>query len=222
PLLSHMTSYMWCGLAGLPSQPEYKPDYWGCLAGRGLVSGRRREQGRDLLRERDALVEHAVQDLRPEAARLELRDDLAVGRGALLVHHEDVLHGDHVLLHAHDLGDGGDLARPVAQPVQLHDEVDRARDLLPDCAHGEVDAGHQDQRLETRESVTRAVGMKRRHRTVVAGVHRLQHVERFAATTLTDHDALGAHTERVDDEALDWGIALAVRSEEHTSELQSR
>src|SRR5256885_10453702 len=53
------------------SQSEYKPGPETCLAGRGLVSGRRREQGRDLLRERDALVEHAVQNLRPEATRLE-------------------------------------------------------------------------------------------------------------------------------------------------------
>jgi hypothetical protein len=34
----------------------------------------------------------------------------------------------------------------------------------------------------------------------VTGVHRLEHVERFLAADLTDDDAVGAHTQRVDDE----------------------
>ena len=34
----------------------------------------------------------------------------------------------------------------------------------------------------------------------MAGVHRLQHVERFFAAHLADDDAVGAHTEGVDDE----------------------
>ena len=37
---------------------------------------------------------------------------------------EDVLHDDRVLLHAHDLGDVRDLARPALQAVGLDDQVD--------------------------------------------------------------------------------------------------
>ena len=36
-----------------------------------------------------------------------------------------------------------------------------------------------------------------RHRAVVAGVHRLQHVERFVAADLAEDDAVGAHAQRV-------------------------
>src|SRR5207244_11112195 len=88
------------------------------LAGcRGLVPRRWREQRQDLLRQWDPLVEHPVQDLRPEASWLEFRDHLAIGRRALLLEQEDVLHGDHLELHTHDLGDLTDLARAVAQPA---------------------------------------------------------------------------------------------------------
>src|SRR5450759_3328156 len=180
------------------------------LVGGGLVPGRRREQHRDLLRQGNSLREDPVQDFRSEAAGLELGDHLAVGCGALLLQDEDVLHRDDVLLHADDLADRSHLAGAVAKAVQLDDEVDAAAHLLADRPHRQVDAGHQHQRLEPCESVARCVGVKRRHRAVVARVHGLQHVERFAAATLTDHDALGAHAKRVDDETLDGDLALAV------------
>jgi hypothetical protein len=44
----------------------------------------------------------------------------------------------------------------------------------------------------------------------VTGVHRLQHVECFAGTTLTDDDAIRAHTKGVDDEVMDRDAVLAV------------
>jgi len=40
-------------------------------------------------------------------------------------------------------------------------------------------------------------------RAVVAGVHRLEHVERFAAAALADDDTVGAHTQGVADEVAD-------------------
>ena len=47
---------------------------------------------------------------------------------------------------------------------------------------------------------------------VVAGIHRLQHVERFFAADLADDDAVGPHTEGVDDELAlpDGALALDV------------
>src|SRR5207302_2820473 len=48
------------------------------------------------------------------------------------------------------------------------------------------------------------------HRTVVAGVHGLEHVERLSTTTLTYDDPLRAHTQRVDDQSLDRDLAFAV------------
>ena len=42
--------------------------------------------------------------------------------------------------------------------------------------------------------------MNRGKRTFMAGVHGLQHVEGFFAADLADHDAVGAHTQTVDDQ----------------------
>ena len=44
----------------------------------------------------------------------------------------------------------------------------------------------------------------------MARVHGLEHVQRLATTALADDDPLRAHTERVDDEALNRDLALAV------------
>ena len=48
---------------------------------------------------------------------------------------------------------------------------------------------------------------------VVAGVHRLQHVQRFFAADLADDDAIRPHTQRVDHQValLDRALALDVR-----------
>ena len=46
-------------------------------------------------------------------------------------------------------------------------------------------------------SVARRVGVNGRQTAVVTGVHSLKHVDRFAATDLADHDAIGTHTQCV-------------------------
>ena len=51
--------------------------------------------------------------------------------------------------------------------------------------------------------------MKRRHRAVVAGVHRGQKVETLLTTNFAEDDAVGAHTQRVDDEVANGDRALA-------------
>ena len=45
---------------------------------------------------------------------------------------EDVLHLHQVVLHPHHLGNAGHAARSVRQPVAVHHNVDRARQLLYD------------------------------------------------------------------------------------------
>ena len=42
--------------------------------------------------------------------------------------------------------------------------------------------------------------MNRRHRAIVTGIHRLQHIESFFAAALPNHDAIGTHTQGVDKE----------------------
>src|SRR5713226_9188611 len=180
------------------------------LAGGGLVSGRRREERQDLFRQRDALVENPVEDLGPQACGPELGDDLAVRRRTFLLEHEDVLHRDDVLLHAHDLADVGHLARAVAKPVQLDDEVDGRPGLLADGSHRQVHAGHQHQGFEAGERISWSVGVQRGHRTIVAGVHGLEHVERLAAAAFADDDSFRAHAQGVDHETLNRDLTLTV------------
>src|SRR3954454_1601304 len=138
-------------------------------------------------------------ELRPDPCRLEPALDLAFDDAGLL-EHEDVLHDDDIAFHPLDFGDVHDLAGPVLETRLLDDEVDRRGDLLADGPQGQVDAGHEDHRLETRQHVTWGVGVARRHRAVVARVHRLEHVERLAGPALPDDDAIGSHAEGVADE----------------------
>src|SRR5437868_12123338 len=111
-----------------------------------------------------------LDELRADAGRLQATLDLALDDAGLL-EDEDVLHDDDVAFHPLDLGDVDDLPGPVLEAALLDDQVHRRGDLLADGADREVDAGHEDHRLEPREHVPRAVGVAGRHRPVVARVH---------------------------------------------------
>ena len=78
--------------------------------------------------------------------------------------------------------------------------LDGRRDLLAHRALGQVRRAHRDHRFDTGQRVARRVGVDGRQRPVVAGVHRLQHVERLFAADLADDDAIGAHAQGVDDQ----------------------
>jgi hypothetical protein len=107
------------------------------------------------------------------------------------------------------LGDVRDLARAVLEATDLHDQVERARDLLADGARRQVGAGHEAHRLEAADHVSRRVRVTGREAAVVAGVHGLEHRERLATADLTHDDALWAHTEGVLDQVHDRDRALA-------------
>ena len=64
-----------------------------------------------------------------------------------------------------------------------------------------------------RDGVARAVGVDRGQRSVVTGVHRLQHVQRFLAADFADDDAVGTHTQAVDQQfaLADGAVAFEVR-----------
>ena len=70
--------------------------------------------------------------------------------------------------------------------------------------------GHQHEHLEPVQRVARRVRVDRGQRPVVAGVHRLEHVERLGAADLADDDAVGPHPERVANEVADAHLALAL------------
>ena len=70
---------------------------------------------------------------------------------------------------------------------------------------------HHHHVFHTRQAFARAVGVERRHRAVVAGVHGRQEVETLLAANFAEDDAVGTHTQRVDDEVADGDRALALR-----------
>ena len=63
--------------------------------------------------------------------------------------------------------------------------------------------------LEARQRVTRRVGVQGGERTVVTGVHRLEHVERLTGSTLADDDSVRAHAQAVLHEIANGDRALA-------------
>src|SRR5204862_705057 len=115
--------------------------------------------------------------------------------------------------HTRDLGDARDLARAVAEARLLDDDLNRRGDLLTHRPLRQIRGAHRDHRLDTGQRVARRVGVDGRQRSVMARVHRLQHVERLFAADLTDDDAIGTHTQGVDDELplADRAFAFHVR-----------
>ena len=145
---------------------------------------------------------------RPDAGRLQGALDLAVAVPGL-DEAEDVLGEDLVVLDPVDLGDVDDLARAVLEPRRVDDEVDGRGDLLADRPQRQLVAGHEDHRLEAPEHVLGAVGVAGRQRAVVAGRHRLEHVQRLARAALADDDPVGSHVHRVPQQVPDRDLALA-------------
>ena len=121
---------------------------------------------------------------------------------------EEILDRHHFRLHPQHLGHVRDDAAAVDEPRDLNDHVERARDLLANRPQRQIDASGQHERLEPRERVARRVGVDRRQRALVAGVHRLEHVDRLGAANLADDDAVGPHAQRVPDEVADANLAL--------------
>ena len=58
--------------------------------------------------------------------------------------------------------------------------------------------------------VPRGVRVDRRQRAIVAGVHRLEHVQRLGAANLADDDPVGTHAQGVADQVADAYLALAL------------
>ncbi len=86
----------------------------------------------------------------------------------------------------------------------------RARHLLAHRRVRQADAGHQRQRLDAAHGVLRRVGVDGRQRAVVAGVQRLEHVERLRPADLAHHDPVGPHPQRVAHQRPDRHLAAAL------------
>ena len=141
---------------------------------------------------------------------MEPSDDPSLGVEVLDLELEELLEGDDLPLHPLHLGDLDDTTGTVVEPVELDDELERRRDMAPNCTERQLVAGHQHHRLEAVERVPRRVRMDGRERALVARVHRLEHVERLGAADLADDDPIGPHAQRVPDEVADRDLAFAL------------
>src|SRR5258708_2141740 len=101
---------------------------------------------------------------RPASGGVEVASHRAVIGAALAPEAEDLLHGDHVLFHAHDLGDRTDAATAVLLPFGLNHHIDGRGDLLTYGPRRDLKSGHADHLFDTAEGVTRGIGVDRGHR----------------------------------------------------------
>ena len=76
----------------------------------------------------------------------------------------------------------------------------RRRNLLPHGPLGDIQIRHGKHALQAGQRVSLGIGVDGGQRAFMAGVHGLQHVKSFLASNLTHHDAVGAHTQTVDDQ----------------------
>ena len=125
----------------------------------GDVRPRVAEQAR---RQRDAVLLELVQERRAQAGRAQRarsRRGPTVTSSTLNSKRScSVITSDSMRC---DLGDRGDAARAVLEPLEVDDQVERRRDLLADRPHRQVVAGHQHHRLDARERVARRVRVDR-------------------------------------------------------------
>ena len=118
-----------------------------------------------------------------------------------------VLQRDGRALHSDYLCDAGHLPTAVGHPGEMNEKMKRRSDLLANRLVGQLNTGHQHHGLESGDGITGAVGVDGRQRTLVAGVHGLEHVERLTATRLPDDYAVGPHTQRVTHEVTNRNLA---------------
>ena len=128
---------------------------------------------------------------------LEAALDAASEPLAAILKSEELSGRDHFALHPCDLGNALHPADAVLHAFDMNDQIDCAGDLHADRPERQAQIGHHHHVLDPVERVAWRVGVHRRHRPVMPGVHRLQHVEGLCATDLADDDAVGAHTQRV-------------------------
>ena len=101
-----------------------------------------------------------------------------------------------------DLAHRTDVATRFARRSDdVDDDVDRTGDaLVADRRQRPCGCRLQDERFEPEECVERFVGMTRRQRSVVAGVHRLDECQHLVAAHFADDDAIGSQPQRRTDE----------------------
>src|SRR5437588_6279498 len=123
---------------------------------------------------------------------------------------EDVAQHRKAAVIADDLGDLGHLAIALRPPHMVQDQVDRTADLSANGIQREVDCCRQDHGLEPSQRVLGRVGMDGGHASVMAGIHRLQDLQRLRPTCLADEDPIGPQAKAVSKQLSNVQLAAAL------------
>src|SRR5438874_2393953 len=87
------------------------------------------------------------EERRSQSGRIEAPDDCPVRFDAIDLELEEILERDRVAFHPLYLCDRSDAAGPVVEAVELHDQIERGGDVLPDRAKRQFVSSHQHHRL---------------------------------------------------------------------------
>src|ERR1043166_3420146 len=120
---------------------------------------------------------------------------LRINTGPLVL--ENLLHRDRLAFHSGNFGNRSYAPAAVGKTRNLDHEIDRGGNLLAHRAIGKPHARHLNHRFQAGQRVTWGVCVDSRQTAILAGVHRVQHVDCLAATNLAEHNAIGTHAQRV-------------------------
>src|SRR5260221_10703225 len=140
------------------------------------------------------------EEQRPHTRGAEATLDLTPLVGRFLDELVHLLHLQDFAFHAGNFANAGYAPATIRQPLQLNNNLHSRSDLTPDARYRHRGADHSHHLLEPLDRVARCVGMDGGHRSLVTGVHCLQHVEGFIATTLTDDDTVRTHAQCILDQ----------------------
>src|SRR5260370_22289669 len=125
---------------------------------------------------------------------------------------ENGLQRDGVSVHPDNLGNRNHLTRAVGETRDLDYGVHGVRDLLANGTLGNVQVGHGNHVFDAGQGVTRRVRVHGGERTLVAGVHGLEHVEGFFTPHLAHYDAIRTHAQAIDDQLAHADLAFSLHA----------
>src|SRR6266446_2634037 len=126
----------------------------------------------------------ALGEMRRKAGGMEDAAHLAALVNAGAFKNKNILQRNHVSFHSNDFGNGEHFARTVGETRNLDHGVNSVGDLMANRALGNVQVGHGNHIFDASQGIAWRVGVYGGERTLMTGIHGLQHVEGFLAAHL--------------------------------------
>ena len=141
--------------------------------------------------------DHAVEASGTVAGRVKLADGRTFFVQSRLFEAKNIFELVGSVFDSDNFGNTGHAANAPLQTGDVDDELDAGGDVLANDGDGEFETGHGDHHFESRQGVTRVVGVDGGQRTFVTRIHGLQHIEGFGTANFADQDAVGTHAKTV-------------------------